>query len=375
MRVSLRYVFALALCAVAPALTGCGNFFVYPGSSGSGSTTTSFAYFANATTNTVSGYALATGTPTAVTGSPYSLGISPTSLVVTPGNTFLYVGSIGALFGFSINTTTGALTALNSGQALAAPTIVSMDVSPDGNWLLGLDASGITVTEYAINTSTGLLTPATGASYSTTGTGASTPHAIRFAPSGGLVFAALGNGGDAVFTFNTSTGALVQTQSLAASTTASDNALIVDSTSSHLYVARSGDGSGINAYTIGTSGALTGISGAPFASGAGPYALTIDKTGAYLYAANRTDGTISGYTIATSGALTTISGSPFASGVLTTSLGRDSLGKYIVAASQGGSSDLSLYTFDSTTLGKLNLSATSTTGTDPTGAVAVAMTH
>jgi 6-phosphogluconolactonase len=377
MRSPLKSICALAFCALIPALTGCGTFFTYPGSSTTtGSTTTSYAYFANSTTDTVSGYALASGTPVAVTGSPYAkLAVSPTSLVVTPANTFLYVGGLGALYGYSIDTTTGALTILNSGQAFAAVNAVSMDVSPDGNWLLVLDVNGVFVDEYAINTSTGALTPATGAGYSTTGAGASSPHAIRFAPSGTLAFAALGTGGDAVFTFTTSTGALVQSQSLAGSATTSDNAVAIDSTSSHLYIARSGTGTGINAYTIGSAGALNGITGSPFATGNGPYDVVIDKTGAYLYAANRTDGTVSGFTIATTGTLTALSGSPFASGSLVTSLGRDSLGKYIVAASQGGSSDLTMYSFDTTTLGKLDVAATATTGTDPTGAIAVAMTH
>lgn len=374
MRFSPRYFFALTLGVVIPAVTGCGSFFIYPGSSTTGgSTTTSFAFFANSTTKNVSAYALASGTPVAVTGSPYAaLAVSPTSLVVTPANTFLYVGGIGALYGYSINTTTGALSILNSGQAFASINAVSMDVSPDGNWLLVLDVDGARVDEYAINTSTGALTPATGATYSITGKGASSPHAIRFAPSGTLVFAALGTGGDAVLNFTTSTGALTYNTSLIGSPTSSDNALAVDSTSSHLYVARSGDGSGINAYTIASNGALTGITGAPFATGNRPYDVVIDKTGAYLYAANSTDGTISGFTIATTGALSTISGSPFASGTGVTSLGRDSLGKYIIAASQGGSSNLTLYTFDTTTLGKLDVSKTSTAGTDPT---AVAMTH
>ncbi|SFS17417.1 6-phosphogluconolactonase, cycloisomerase 2 family [Granulicella pectinivorans] len=377
MRFSPQYLFRLALCAAIPALSGCGNFFVYPGTgggSGSGSTT-SYAYVANATTTNLAAFALNSGKLVSVSGSPYSLGISPTSLVVTPANTYLYVGTAVALYGFSINTTTGQLTALNSGQALASVNVVSLDVSPDGNWLLALDASGVTVDEYAINTSTGLLNAATGATYSITGNGVSAPRAIKFAPSGAFVFAALGTGGDAVFNFNTSTGALTYNTSLAGSTTSSDNALTVDSTSTHLYIARSGTGAGVTAYTISSNGALNSVSGSPFAAGGGPYSVVIDATGDYLYAGNRTDGTISGYTIATSGALTPISGSPFASGVNVNSLGRDSLGKYIVAASLGGSSDLTMYSFDATTAGKLNVASTATTGTDPTGAIAVAMTH
>jgi 6-phosphogluconolactonase len=381
MRFSPRYLFLLALCASIPALNGCGNFFVYPGtgtgSGGSGSgSTTSYAYVANVTTGDIGAYALTSGSLAQVSGSPYSIGISPTSLVVTPKNTFLYVGTAVALYGYSINTTTGQLSTLNSGQALASVNAVAMDVSPDGGWLLVLDASGVAVDQYQINTSTGLLTPASGAGYSITGTGATAPRAIKFAPNGAFVFAALGTGGDAVFNFNTSTGALTYNTSLAGSTTTSDNALAVDSTTTHLYIARTGTGTGIATYTIDSGGNLSSISGSPFATGAGPYSVTIDTTGAYLYAANRTDGTISGYTITkTTGALTAIAGSPFTAGINVSSLGTDALGKYIVGASLGGSSDLMMYTFDTTTAGKLDLTSSSTTGTDPTGAFAVAMTH
>ena len=376
MRIGLR-VFSVVALSVAPfAISGCGNFFIPPSSTsgGGGSTTTSFAYVANATTSTVSGFALASGSLVGVTNSPYSLPIPPTSLVVNPANTFLYVGSLGALYGYSI-ASDGSLTALSNGAALAAVGVISLDVSPDGNWLFALDSNGVTVDEFGINTSTGALTPENGANFAVTGSGATSPRMIKVAPNGGLVFAAMGTGGEAVFTFNTLTGVLALSQTLDGSTVTSDNAITVDGTSSHLYIARSGTGAGIAVYTIGTSGALTSISGSPFAAGAGPYSVVINSAGTYLYAANRTDGTISGYAIGTTGALTALGTSPYASGSLVTALGRDSLGKYIVGAALGGSPDLTMYSFDATSLGQLDSVSTAATGTDPTGATAIAMSH
>jgi 6-phosphogluconolactonase len=372
MRNAVRTLVVNCLVALAPCLTGCGAFFV---NSTTTSTTagTSFAYVANATTDTVAGYALASGALVAVASSPYTIGISPNSIVVTPANTFLYVGGLGAIYGYSIGSA-GALTALSSGAALATASAVSLDVSPNGEWLLALDSSGVAVDEYQINTSTGALTAATGATISVTGTGSTAPRMVKFAPSGAYVFAAMGTGGDAVFTFNQSTGALAQAQSLAGASATSDNGLTVDANSAYLYIARSGTGSGVAAYSIGNGGALSTVAGSPFAAGAGPYSVVLDLTGTYLYAANRTDGTVSGYTVA-SGVLTALSGSPYASGSLVTALGRDALGKYVVAAAEGGSSDLTMYSFDAITPGKLDAVSVTATGTDPTGALAVALTH
>ena len=272
--------------------------------------------------------------------------------------------------------TNGSLTALSSGAALAAVGIVSLDVSPDGNWLFALDSNGVTVDEFAINSTTGALTAQNGANFAVTGAGATSPRMIKVAPSGGLVFAAMGTGGEAVFTFNTTTGALALSQTLDGSTVTSDNAITVDSTSTHLYIARSGTGTGIAVYTIGTAGALTSIAGSPFAAGAGPYSVVINSAGdlplcrqpdrwQHLRLRHRNDGR------------------PDRSRDLTLreriaghgALGRDSLGKYIVAAALGGSPDLTMYTFDATSLGKLNSASTAATGTDPTGATAIAMSH
>jgi 6-phosphogluconolactonase len=347
---------------------GC-NFFVDPTSTTSSSS--DLIYVANATTATLSGFSVGTGTMTAVSGTPLSLAYVPQALVVTRPNTFLYVAGPSAIYLYTVGTD-GVLTA---GGAVVYSDVVSLDVSPDGNWLVGLDAASELIDIWKINTSTGALTTEASASY-TVSSATVVPRMIRFAPSGSYIFAALGTGGDVVFTFNSSTGAAASSQILSlGSTTTSDNALAVDSTSTTLYIARSGTHSGVAVYTIGTTGALAAVTGSPFPAGTAPYAVAIDSTGSYVYAANRTDGTISGFSIGTGSILTALSSSPYTSGSLVTALATDNSDKYLFAIANGGSPDLTMYSFDSTTSGKLDTAAAATTGTDPTGAIAIAATH
>jgi 6-phosphogluconolactonase len=68
-------------------------------------------------------------------------------------------------------------------------------------------------------------------------------------------------------------------------------------------------GWGINSAT----GALTIVPGSPFATGHGLPNLVVEPSGKFLYALNYNDGTVSGFSVdAKSGALTALNGSPFA---------------------------------------------------------------
>jgi 6-phosphogluconolactonase len=368
----------VSMMAALLTLTGCGNFFVpepNSGSSGGGGTANgNRAYVINASANNVAGFTVGTGTLTAVPNSPLALGYAPAAAVTMPDNTFLYVAGPGAIYVYTINSD-GSLTAPSGGATAALVNVSSLDISPDGNWLFGLDLTTNAIDQFSINRSTGALSAIAATPYAITNA-VVLPKSIRVAPNGAFVFAALGTGGDLVFTFNTTTGvlALVQTLSLGSATT-SDNALIADSNTAFLYIARSGTNGGVAVYSIGAGGQLNSVAGSPFASGNQTTSLVIDSTGAFLYAANQKDGTISGYTIATGGILSAISGSPYASGSQVLSLGRDSGGKYILAAAFGGSPDLSMYSFDAATPGKLNLATSVATSTTSAGAIGLAMTH
>jgi len=361
------------VAAVLSALTGCSNFFIPPTTGGGGTTSGNRVYVANSTANTIAGFTVGTNTLTSVPNSPLALGYSPTAVVTTPSNTFLYVAGLGAIYVYTINSD-GSLSSSSQGSAVALVTVAALDVSPDGQWLFGLDSLTTVVDEFQINTSTGGLTAVATTPYNVSNT-VFTPKAIRVAPNGGLVFAALGTSGDVVFTLNTTTGVLASSQTLPVSDTTSDNALAVDSNTGYLYIARSGTNGGLAVYSIGAAGVLNQVNGSPFAAGVGPASVVLDRTGKYAYVANRTDGTISGYTIGTGAALTALSGSPYASGAQVTSLGIDQSGAYLLAAATGGTPDLSMYSFDATVPGKLNLATSTSTGTAPTGAIAVAATH
>lgn len=368
----ITLVAVAALCFA----SGCSGFFVYPGSTGNGgggNSTGDYVYVANASTANIAGFAVGTGTLSAVPNSPYALPASPTAIVVNPANTLLYVAAGTSIYAYGIQST-GALSALNGGAAVGAATVAAMDISPDGQWLLALDSSTSSIDEFQINTSTGGLTERT-ISYSVSNT---QPMSIKISPNAQYVFAALGTAGDLSFQFNTATGALSSPTLLSAPTSQnSDNALAVDANSAYLYIARSGAGGGLAVYKIGLGGALSQVIGSPFTTGGGPFSVALNKAGTDVYVANRTDGTISGFSIGTGTALTltALSGSPYASGSAVTSLAIDNSGNYLLAAARAGAPDLSLYSFDSASAGKLDLAASSATGADPTIAIAAAATH
>jgi 6-phosphogluconolactonase (cycloisomerase 2 family) len=128
-------------------------------------------------------------------------------------------------------------------------------------------------------------------------------------------------------------------------------------------------------YTISSSGVLQSISGSPFAAGSQPFSVVARSDGTEVYVANQLDSTISGYSIASNGTATAISGSPYTNGSQPSALALDNSGKYLLAMSHNGSPDLTMYSFDATTTGKLNSVGSTSTGTDPTGPIAIAATH
>jgi 6-phosphogluconolactonase len=373
---------AVAMAMVMPGFVGCSGFFppINGGGGGSGGSTVNQVYVANQTTSSLAGFAIGTGTLTAVSGSPLAAGYVPLSMVVTPSNALLYVGAANGIFAYFIGAN-GALTAPSTGAQQVAVFATSIDVSPNGQWLIALDGTTQQLDIFQINASTGGLTSVTSpATYSVT-SGVWQPSQVKVSPDGTLIFAALGTAGDVVFTFNSTTGVGASSQMLATgNATTGDYGLAVSATTTYLFVARSGTNGGVAVFSIGSGGALTPVTGTPFAAGNGTFSVALDSTGTYAYAANRTDGTISGYTIvpgATTAALSlnALSGSPYASGAGVQSIGIDRTGKYLLAVAVGGAPDLTMYSFDITVPGKLDPATSVATATDPAGASALALTH
>ena len=350
--------------------TGCGDFFTSNNGTGTGTGTgggstsgVNRVYVLASTAKTISGFTIGTGTLTAVPGNPLSDAI-------TPNGAYLYAAGPGTINVYTV-ASDGSLT-LDSAVYIAS--VVALAISPDGQWMFGLDTLNQVLDEWQIN-SDGTLSTLTPVSYSTAG-GVLTPRALTISPAGTSIFAALGTAGEAAFTLNTATGVAVQTQTLAPiDTQTSDSALAVDPTSTLLFVARSGTSGGLSVYTIGTNAALAGVAGSPYPTGTGATSVALESTGKYVYVANRSDSTISGFLIGTGGVLSALTGSPFVAGTQVTSLAFDVTGTYLVAASQGGSPDLAMYSLDATVPGKLDSVTTASVGTSPTGASLVVLTR
>ena len=379
-------------------MTGCSGFFppLNGNGSGSGSGTgttagdyvyvaTSYSTTATATSPvyTVSGFSVGTNSLTTISGAAETLIAQPQALVVTPNNSYLYIAASGTIFGYTIGSG-GALTPiLNStgGQALANANAVSLVVSPDGNWLLGLDSLNtvVTVDEFSIGT-TGLLGGATSSQYALKSGATIVASNLAISPKGDYVAASVGTGGVVVFGFATGAGTLTpEFEQPAASASSADQAAVFDATSATLYIAVGGTNAGVYPFTIGNSGTLTGVAGAPFPLGtgsttAGPVSILIDKSGKYLYVANRTASSISGFGIGTGGVLTAIAGSPYTAGTTVDALAFDKSGDYILAGAFNGGPDVEMFSFDTITPGRLDVATTGAT-TEPAGVVAIAVTH
>jgi len=384
---------AKLLLAGTPLLAGCGNFWQAPSSSATGTTNTTLSsgyfYVINQGTSQIVAYDISSGKLETI--GTYTLSAAPTALAVAPGNGYLYVSSVAGIYLYTIGST-GALTAGHSGQVISSDPASAIQVDPSGNWLVDAveGTSGVQVDATPIVSSTGLYTGGTVGTRQYTVITASV-HQMAISGDDDNVFVALGAGGTLVVPFteaNSNPLASAGTVIPVANTGGSALSVAVDpsKTPRLLYVGEtlansSASSGGLRVFNYSSlSGSLTQASGSPIASGGlAPNAILPLFSGDYVYVGNgagsTSDGNITGFSITAAGnAYTVALGSTVAAGILPYGLAEDSKSNFVLAVSEGGSYDLEAYIFDTTTAGQLDLSITSTTGTDPTQAVGVAAT-
>lgn len=368
-------------------LAGCGDFFNKNSSGGGGSSTGSYTYVGTTAGGLASYSVSSTGALAALSGSPLSLSTSAiNALAVTPNNSFLYAAVAGAgVYGLSINSSSGVATLINTSALVQDVSPLAMTVDPSGKYVLvaGLYNGSAAVGEYSIN-SDGTLSEVSGSPItislpSGTNTSNLTVQNIVVAPSSSYVFVALGQVGVAGLPFNTSgtlsvnTNLITPKTSTGSGTTVNnqDLGLAVNAGSTALFIGETNVG--VRVITIGSNSSFTEISGSPFAAGGQPRSLSFDGSGDYLYAANYSDGTISGYSVLASGSLTALTGSPFSSvGTGPNALALDKSKKFLIAANESASPYVQVFSFDSTTGGKLDPGATVT---DNAKSAVIASTH
>jgi|HubBroStandDraft_6_1064221.scaffolds.fasta_scaffold08586_9 6-phosphogluconolactonase len=377
--------------AAAPLLSGCKGFWDVPsgsGGSGGGGTTSGVFYVLNQKTAQIAAYTIASGstTLTAVTNSPYSLGTTiPYTLAISPNGGFLYVGTVVGIFVYSVGSD-GSLTILNGGQVITSDFAFTMQVDASGSWLIDA-VSGIgAVNAIPLDPTTGLvLSGATEQSVTVPSTAVRRVTITQAGAPNPYVFVAMGAGGTAVIPFtatsNTNPFGTVSVINPINTTTGGSIAVAVDLSRQLLYVgetvAVSGSNpGGLRVFAIGANSSMSEISGSPYPSGGvGPGAILL--TSNYVYVANSsvtgsTTGNIQGFAITTTGTVYSLTSvSTIAAGLTTIAMDEENTGTYLLAVNSGGGPDLNVFTFDTTTAGKLDSYTTASTGSDPVQPVAV----
>jgi 6-phosphogluconolactonase (cycloisomerase 2 family) len=333
-----QFVMVAAALAVSLSLAGCfGNTNIQvlpPGCGNSCPPAPEFLYATSAghilafTINQSTG---ALGTPLAMAGPNQSTGMAGT---VTLGR--LYVSDFlnDTVDGFSINSTTGGLTAIAGSPFSLGGTPpgaggLSMFVS-SGFYLYATDLKAGTVAGFAYDSASGKLTPVPGSPFPADNTPV---QAAQAGSQGKFLYVSNLNdsaGGISAFTIDFNTGALTPIPGSpfptgTAGSFPGPSALAVGgNTGNILYVALAGTVSANNkiaAFAIDlNTGGLTAVPGSPFDTGSDPLYMTLVPITLigfqeFLYTANVQDNTISAFTVdGNTGVLTPVSGSPYAGG-------------------------------------------------------------
>jgi len=375
-------------------LAGCAGFWDAPSSTTTTTTPTTLSsgvfYILNQTTKQIAAYSIASGKLQTISGSPYTLSATPYCIAVAPGGGFLYVGTVNGIYLYTVSSS-GSLTLANGGSTISADIAAAMQIS--GPWLVDAftAASGaVQLDAIPINSSTGAYAgPGGTPPLQTFSINNAAIKQMVLSPDGANLFVALGAGGTIVVPFTSG-----NSNPLAATATAigvlnsggSALSVAVDPTSRLFYVGETlanstANSGGLRVFNYSSlGGTLTQTSGSPIATGGlAPNAILPIANGQYVYVANgqgqTAAGNIAWFPITASGTTYSIAaGSTIASGIQPIGLAEDSEDNFVLAASTGGSTssgspDLDAYTMSS---GTLTSSLTSSTGTDPVGAIAVA---
>ena len=258
----------------------------------------------------VYGYSIGSGGALSIISSGDSLipGEDITSLAISPNGEWLFCLDTDGitLEEYSINTSTGALTFAQTygitGASGATVLPAQVTIAPSGDFLVVALGQGGAET-FSLNQSTGAAAAVTLLSPSTTAIGI---YAAAIDANNNLYLA--GTNGLSVYSTTT---AGVPTLLNSYTTGNGAHSVVVASTTAdsvttpkYVYVGNEIDGT-ISAFSIGSNAALTAVSGSPFTAPPTVDALALDSTNAYLIASGYSATTgIQLFTIGSTGALT-----------------------------------------------------------------------
>ncbi len=341
-----------------------------------------FAYVANYNAGTISSFSVnATTGALAPVGSALITVAAPRSLRADPSGKFLFVTSETGQVqqGYSVNTTNGALTAQSVTRTRTQPVALAISIStgslsPQPRYAYAVDSTHASVRSHSVNSSTGAL------SFLNSYSSGNNPTAVTVEPFSRFVYT-VNNTDNSLsgYSINDSTGALTRID-LNASPSSNDlplvdidpQHLVVDPSGRFLYVSlTTAAATGrVRAYNISSTGVLSEISGSPYNVGAEPKQLSIDPTGQYLFVANQTiaagNGTVSAFSInPVTGQLSSL-GAAVAAGSNPQSVAIEPSGRFAYVGNRGvANSGNSLTRYDIALNGTISSPGTTTTVTGP----------
>jgi 6-phosphogluconolactonase len=344
-----------------------------------------FVFTGNATSDDVSSFSVnsSSGALTALVPGPFRARSGPVSLAISSGTTditytpsFAFVadfeGFSGAVPVLSVNASSGALEAV-TGSPFGTGTPRAIAASANGEFVYTANSDGSnTIGEYTVNTATGALT-----SVGTIANGDS-PYSVAIDPSNRFVYAvAIDTNGVYAYSVNAKTGVLTSIKgSPFASDVVAPDSVAVDPTGRFLMVAEAccADTAGVTVFSINpTTGKLTVVQGSPFLPPSGtsePSWVTVDPTGRYVYVANGGSfgtGGATAYSVNASTGKLTLLGTELPGGSAPWGITTDVTGSYVYMTNND--STIYCYSINNAT-GELNIIAGSPfSGTAPTRGV------
>jgi 6-phosphogluconolactonase len=270
----------------------------------------SAAYVANAVGGTVNSFAI-NNTTGAVTLIPLSSPGSnnPYGIAMDRLGRFLWTANYGfhTVQTFAIN---------GSGVLAGSPAVGTQNALPYAiaahptmDFVYTAHQSNAALMAFSVNTSTGALTQVQSLTNAITSV-----NALVIDPTGRFAYAVSGSGGACGWRINSSTGIL---SSIGCANTASSGgtwSVAVHPNGQFLYTTSDSTSNNVSIFSINqTTGALT-LSGSPATAGSNPRGATVDPTGNYLYVTNYVSNTISAFSIGGAGSTLTSLGAAIPTG-------------------------------------------------------------
>lgn len=287
-----------------------------------------YVYVADASDNTnadgdVAAFSInqSTGALTALAGSPFLADNNPTAVAIDRTDKLMYVSNKHStdVSAFSIGAGGVPTLIANVGSSGTSGQVLALAPNDAQLYVGGFGTTTGSVYGYTVNTATGALTGV--GSNNPAGSG-NTPFGIAVDPSDSFVFAT-STFQHYIWVYAIGTGGVLTnlTNSPFATTGSGPYEIAVSplgtANGGYVYTADSAT-SQIDGFSYDTTGNLTALTGSPYSAGATqPEGIIIDPTGKYMFVTNFADNSISTFTLDPTSGVPTMQGSPVLSGCLT----------------------------------------------------------